>query len=104
LTTTIREIPTEVVLYPELDGVLESCVVNLDNIQTFQKSKIGGLITTLGRVGLRPLNKRFVLLWVWMIITPSLSEGRMAGKSAVYLAPLPFRLAQNGWIQNGPTG
>jgi mRNA-degrading endonuclease toxin of MazEF toxin-antitoxin module len=47
LTTIIREIPTEVILHPELDGVLETCVVNLDNIQTVHKSKIGTLLTTL---------------------------------------------------------
>jgi mRNA interferase MazF len=47
LTTTIREIPTEVILHPELDGVLETCAVNLDNIQTIHKSKIESLLTTL---------------------------------------------------------
>jgi mRNA interferase MazF len=47
LTTTIRDIPTEVVLSPEVDGVLETCAANLDNLQTVPKANIGPLLTTL---------------------------------------------------------
>jgi len=47
LTTTIRDIPTEVVLSPENDGVLETCAVNLDNLQTVAKANIGALLTVL---------------------------------------------------------
>ena len=47
LTTTIRDIPTEVVLSPEGDGVLETCAVNLDNLQTVPKANIGQLLTVL---------------------------------------------------------
>lgn len=47
LTTVIREIPTEVLLTPQEDGVFEPCVVNLDNLQTIQKEQVGRLITTL---------------------------------------------------------
>lgn len=47
LTTVIREIPTEVLLTPQEDGVIEPCVVNLDNLQTIQKEQVGRLITTL---------------------------------------------------------
>jgi mRNA interferase MazF len=47
ITTTIREIPSEVVLTPGEDKVLELCVVNLDNIQTVPKSRISLLLTTL---------------------------------------------------------
>ena len=47
ITTQIRDIPTEVLLTPEEDGVLELCVVNLDNLQTIQKARIGSRITTL---------------------------------------------------------
>ena len=46
LTTTIRGIPTEVVLTSE-DGVQTSCVVNLDNIQTISKANLGAFITHL---------------------------------------------------------
>jgi mRNA interferase MazF len=47
LTTIIRDIPTEVVLSPEVDGVLETCAVNLDNLQTVPKAHIGPLLTIL---------------------------------------------------------
>src|SRR5712691_37318 len=47
VTSTIREIPTEVVLTPG-DGMLRECAVNLDHVQTVAQSKVGGLVTTLG--------------------------------------------------------
>jgi mRNA interferase MazF len=47
LTTTVRNIPTEVFLSPADDGVLTPCAVNLDNVQTVPKHKIGSLVTTL---------------------------------------------------------
>jgi mRNA interferase MazF len=47
VTSTIRNIPTEVVLTPD-DGMPRECAVNLDHMQTVDKSKIGGLVTTLG--------------------------------------------------------
>ncbi|MCB0092395.1 MAG: type II toxin-antitoxin system PemK/MazF family toxin, partial [Caldilineaceae bacterium] len=34
LTTNVRDIPTEVFLSPDDDGVPSICAVNLDNIQT----------------------------------------------------------------------
>ena len=47
ITSTVRDIPTEVFLTPEDDGVLAPCAANLDAVQTVQKHKIGALITTL---------------------------------------------------------
>jgi mRNA interferase MazF len=47
LTTTIRNIPSEVLLTPEEDGVPEACVVNTDNLQTIQKQNLGAFITHL---------------------------------------------------------
>ncbi len=47
ITSTIREIPTEVLLTKE-DGMPKECAVNLDHIQTISKGKIGPLITVLG--------------------------------------------------------
>lgn len=47
ITTTVRDIPTEVLLTPDDDGVPQACVVNLDNIQTIEKQDLGTLITTL---------------------------------------------------------
>jgi len=46
ITSTIRDIPTEVLLTRE-DGMPRDCAVNLDHIQTVSKGKIGPLITTL---------------------------------------------------------
>ena len=50
ITTTIRDIPTEVLLTPEDDKILDISVVNLDNIQTVQKHQLGSLITTLSSI------------------------------------------------------
>ena len=55
ITTTIRDIPTEVYLSRE-DGLLTDCAVNFDNIQTVAKSKIGDLITYLSSVRLDETN------------------------------------------------
>ena len=46
ITSTIREIPSEVLLIKE-EGMPRDCAVNLDHLQTVSKSKIGPLITTL---------------------------------------------------------
>ena len=50
LTSTVRDIPSEVLLTPEDAGVPTLCAVNLDNVQTIPKQKIGELITTLPTV------------------------------------------------------
>lgn len=47
VTSTIREIPTEVLLTAR-DGMPRECVINLDHVQTVTKDKIGPVITTLG--------------------------------------------------------
>lgn len=46
ITTTIRGIPTEVVLTPD-DGTRTICAVNLDNIQTVPKANLRGFIAHL---------------------------------------------------------
>lgn len=46
ITSTIREIPTEVLLDPA-DGVSRDCAINLDHLQTVARSRLGALITTL---------------------------------------------------------
>lgn len=57
LTTNIRNIPTEVLLTPEDDGVFSLSVINVDNIQTVPQDKIGSLITTLSPVRLDEVNR-----------------------------------------------
>ncbi len=47
VTTTIREIPTEVLLTAQ-DGMPRDCAINLDHVQTVSRGKIGARITSLG--------------------------------------------------------
>jgi mRNA interferase MazF len=46
ITSTIRNIPSEVVL-SSAEGMPRDCAVNCDHLQTVSKGKIGALITTL---------------------------------------------------------
>jgi len=46
ITSTIRDIPSEVLLSHE-HGMKLNCAINCDHIQTVSKSKIGTLITSL---------------------------------------------------------
>ena len=46
VTSTVRDIPTEVPL-AKADGMPRECAVNLDHIQTVARGRIGSLITTL---------------------------------------------------------
>jgi mRNA interferase MazF len=46
ITSTIRDIPSEVVLGID-DGMPQECAVNFDHIQTVPKAKVGRLITNL---------------------------------------------------------
>ena len=47
VTTTVREIPSEVHLGPS-DGMPRTCAINCDHLQTVAKSRIGAVITRLG--------------------------------------------------------
>ncbi|MHB1276671.1 MAG: type II toxin-antitoxin system PemK/MazF family toxin, partial [Candidatus Humimicrobiaceae bacterium] len=49
VTSTIRSIPTEVLL-SKTEGMPKDCAVNLDHLQTVSKLKIGGLITALSSI------------------------------------------------------
>ena len=46
LTSTIRDIPSEVFLSRD-DGMIKDCAINFDHIQTVSKNKIGALLTRL---------------------------------------------------------
>ncbi len=52
ITTTIRGIPSEVVLTPA-DGLLTDCAANFDNIQTIPKANLGAFITHLSLAKMR---------------------------------------------------
>ena len=60
VTTTVRDIPSEVPLGPE-DGVPRRCAINLDHLQTVSTQRLGGLITTLS--GTRLVEVREALLF-----------------------------------------
>ncbi len=47
VTSTIRDIPTEVVLTRE-DGMPRECAINLDHVQTVPRVNLGGVVATLG--------------------------------------------------------
>jgi mRNA interferase MazF len=46
ITTTIRGIPSEVILGIE-QGMPQECAINLDHLQTIQKARVGRVITRL---------------------------------------------------------
>jgi mRNA interferase MazF len=62
ITTTIRDIPSEVLL-TQREGMPMDCAVNLDHIQTVSKGKIGSLITTISSERLKEIAEsiRFAL-------------------------------------------
>ena len=51
VTSTIRDIPSEVIL-TENDGMPRECAINFDHIQTVSKGKIGPYITSLSQTRL----------------------------------------------------
>ena len=55
ITSTIRDIPSEVRLYKE-DGMLQDCAINCDHIQTVSKNRLGALITTLSAAKMREVS------------------------------------------------
>ena len=57
ITTTVRGMPSEVVLTPGEDGMFAECVVNADNIQTIQKTQLGDLITELSAQRMREVRE-----------------------------------------------
>ncbi len=62
LTSTIRDIPSEVVLSRD-DGVPRDCAINCDHLQTVARGKLGALIATLSTAKLAAVSRaiRFAL-------------------------------------------
>lgn len=56
VTTTIREIPSEVFLSKD-DGMPRDCVVNFDHIQTVSKTEVGSLITVLSTLKMKAVSE-----------------------------------------------
>ena len=62
ITTTVRDIPSEVFL-TSADGMPKDCAVNCDHLQTVTKGKIGALVTSLPRTKMLEIGRaiRFAL-------------------------------------------
>jgi len=56
ITTTIRDIPSEVPLTQE-DGLLTECAANLDNIQTVPKANLGPLVAALASARMEQVDR-----------------------------------------------
>jgi mRNA interferase MazF len=62
ITTTVRDIPSEVFLSRD-DGLPQECAVNCDHLQTISKGKIGALIAELSAAKMAAVGRavRFAL-------------------------------------------
>ena len=63
ITSTVRDIPSEVPLGPE-DGMPRRCAVNLDHLQTVAKARVGPLITTLRRETMTEVERHYRDIYV----------------------------------------
>jgi len=59
VTSTIRDIPSEVLL-DKGDGMPRECAVNCDHMQTVAKAKIGSLLTSLSATRMREIRTAIV--------------------------------------------
>jgi mRNA interferase MazF len=57
ITSTVRNIPSEVYLNPDDDGVLNPCAVNLDNVMTIAADQLGSPVTTLSLERMREVEE-----------------------------------------------
>jgi len=56
ITTTVRDIPSEVLLTPH-DGLLRVCAANMDSIQTVAKHRLGSMIAYLPSERMQEVNQ-----------------------------------------------
>ena len=56
VTTTIRDIPSEVFL-SSVDGMYRDCAINCDHLQTVSKAKVGALITSVSTFKMAEVGK-----------------------------------------------
>ena len=57
VTSTVRNVPTQILLSPEDDGVPGLSAINLDNVQTVPKHTIGRLVTALASDRMRAVDE-----------------------------------------------
>ena len=65
ISTTIRDIPSEVLLGP-VDGMPRACAVNCDHLQTIDKSRLGSCLIMLDHETMNQVQEavHFALGWV----------------------------------------
>ena len=56
VTSTVRDIPSEVLL-DKRDGLPKECAVNCDHLQTVSKARIGALLGTLSQARMREVQE-----------------------------------------------
>lgn len=56
VTTTVREIPSEVYL-TQADGMRQDCAVNCDHLQAISKGKVGAVIANLSSAKMKAVSK-----------------------------------------------
>ena len=56
ITTTVRDIPSEVLLTLE-DGLVTECAANMDNIQTVPKHRLGSVLSYLSSEKMEEANQ-----------------------------------------------
>ena len=57
ITSHVRDIPSEVALSPQVDGVPRPCAVNLDHVQTVASARLGARITHLDAARMDEIGK-----------------------------------------------
>jgi mRNA interferase MazF len=105
ITTTVRDIPSEV-FHSKADGLPQECAVNCDHLQTVSKVKIGPLITSLPRSKMIEVGQaiRFALdlrirqglakrLWGQIFIIDKFSRNK--------ILPLYFYLFPKHFLEDG---
>jgi len=63
LTSTVRLLPTTVVLDPQADGVPKPCVVSLDSILTIRKDWLDSLIAGLRLQQMQAVEQAIHVAW-----------------------------------------
>jgi mRNA interferase MazF len=64
ITSTVRDIPSEVALGMG-DGMERECAVNLDHVQTVARSRLGSVVTTLAPHRMREVRAALLFALGW---------------------------------------
>ena len=92
ITSTIRDIPSEVLLTEE-DGMATTCAINCDHLQTVPQNRLGALITTLPPHRMQEVRGALLLHW-------DSEFALLRGRPSRGLGP---RLRSGGAVSSQPT-